>query len=197
MQVKKCKKCRREREKLMLKGDRCFTPKCAVVTRPYIPGQHGPTSRVKLSEYARQLREKQKVKRIYGLSESVLRKYYVEAERRQGSTTENLISIVESRLDNIIFRAGLTPSRSAARQVVSHGKIRKDSRRVTIPSYLVAPNETFSFDLQIDDENVSKDMVNWIILDTKKKTVSIKHIPSREEIELNINESLVVEFYTR
>lgn len=194
---KKCKKCRREGEKLMLKGDRCFSPKCSVVTRPYIPGQHGPTSRIKLSEYARQLREKQKLKRIYGLSESDIRKYYTEAERSQGSTTEKLISLIESRLDNVIYRAGLSASRSAARQYVSHGKIRKNDRRVTIPSYIVKPGEEFKYDLNVESQDLKTDLTNWITLDPKSKTISIKHIPSREEIELNVNESLVVEFYTR
>ena len=191
----KCKKCRREGEKLMLKGDRCFSPKCAVVTRPYIPGQHGPNSRIKLSEYGRQLREKQKIKRIYGLSESDMRKYYAMAEKSEGSTTENLISLIESRLDNAVFRTGLAPSRNASRQLVSHGKVQKNGRKITIPSYMVSPKEVFSFNFKIDENVESKS--NWINVDLKKKVIEIKHIPSREEIELNVNESLVVEYYTR
>lgn len=194
---KKCKKCRREGEKLMLKGDRCFTPKCAVVTRPYIPGQHGPTSRIKLSEYAKQLREKQKLKRIYGLSESDMRKYYTEAERIQGSTTEKLISLIESRLDNVVFRTGLAPSRAASRQLVSHCKIKKNGKRVNIPSYCVKPGEIFEYTFTLENSDLKADLANWIDLDTKTKSITIKHIPSREEIELNVNESLVVEYYTR
>ena len=192
-----CRKCRREGEKLILKGDRCFTPKCAITKRSYAPGQHGVSSVKKLSEYGRQLREKQKIKRIYGIRESVLRKYYDLAERSQSNTTEKMISIMETRLDNVLYRANVAPSRSATRQAVSHGKIYVNKNRVTIPSFLVSEKDEITFDKNVNIEKISAQNISWLNVAKDKNSLVVSKIPTREEVELNVNENLVVEFYSR
>lgn len=195
---KACKKCRREGAKLMLKGDRCFTTKCSFSRRSYVPGDHGPMQRTKLSEYGRQLREKQKSKAIYGLSESALSRYYKDADVKEGNTTENLIAMMESRLDNVVYRAGFASSRSQAKQKVSHGLVSLNGRKVTVPSISVGKDDKIQVLYNIDDKNVKSDNVpNWLKVDGKKKEICIKHIPSREEVDLSINEKLVAEYYSR
>lgn len=192
-----CRKCRREGEKLILKGERCFTPKCAITKRSYAPGQHGVSSVKKLSEYGRQLREKQKIKRIYNISESVLRKYYDIAEKSQANTTEKMISILETRLDNVLYRANVATSRSATRQAVSHGKIYVNNKKVTIPSYLVSEKDEITFAKNLPTSKISTQNISWLIAAKDKPKVTVSKIPVREEVELNVNENLVVEFYSR
>lgn len=182
----------------MLKGERCMSPKCAVVKRPYIPGQHGPNSRIKLSEYGKQLREKQKVKRIFGVSEKQLSNYYSEAERREGNTAENLLSLLESRIDNVIYRSGIVKSHATARQMASHGNIKLNDKKITTPSIQVKPEDAVSYPKTYSLEANSKSLApNWIEVDDAKKTITVKHNPTREEIDLSINENLIVEFYSR
>jgi small subunit ribosomal protein S4 len=192
-----CRKCRREGEKLILKGERCFTPKCAITKRSYAPGQHGVSSVKKLSEYGRQLREKQKIKRIYNISESVLRKYYDIAEKSQANTTEKMISILETRLDNVLYRANVATSRSATRQAVSHGKIYVNNKKVTIPSYLVSEKDEITFAKNLPTSKISTQNISWLVAAKDKPKVTVSKIPVREEVELNVNENLVVEFYSR
>lgn len=192
-----CRKCRREGEKLILKGDRCFTPKCALTKRSYAPGQHGVSSVKKLSEYGRQLREKQKIKRIYDISESILRRYYDTAEKSQSNTTEKMISILETRLDNVLYRASVAPSRSAARQIVSHGKVYVNKKRVTIPSYLVSEKDEITFAKDVNTAKISAQNISWLFAAKDKSSITVQKIPTREEVELNVNENLVVEFYSR
>lgn len=192
-----CRKCRREGEKLLLKGDRCLSPKCAMTKRSYPPGQHGLQMTKKLSEYGRQLREKQKLKKIYGLYESTLNKYYLLSEKSKGNTTEHLISLLELRLDSILYRANIAPSRSAARQLASHGKVFINDHKVTIPSIILRPEDKITFAKKVDIKNLSQNNISWFKVDTKLGQIMIKHIPTREEIDLGVNENLVVEFYSR
>ena len=140
----KCRQCRREGEKLFLKGEKCFTDKCAIEKRNYAPGQHGQRRAARLSDYGVQLREKQKLRRIYGVLEKQFRSYYAEADRRKGVTGENLLQILESRLDNVVYKMGLGASRTEARQIVRHNSILVNGKRVNIPSYQVAPGDEIS-----------------------------------------------------
>lgn len=195
--IKACKKCRREGDKLILKGERCFSAKCAMTRRPYVPGQHGPTSRTKLSEYGRQLREKQKIKKIFGLSEADLRKLYAEAERRSGNTAENLVQLIESRLDNIVYRSGVGASRSESRQIVSHAHVNVAEKRLSIPSASLKPGQKLSFDKSVKIDSKSIKTSPWIKFDEKKKSFEYLRLPNRDELDLNINENLVVEYYSR
>jgi small subunit ribosomal protein S4 len=182
----------------MLKGERCLSPKCAVVKRPYVPGQHGPTSRIKLSEYGKQLREKQKIRKVYGISESQLKIYYENADRKTGNTAENLVSLLESRLDNVLFRSGIVNSHATARQLASHGRVYVNNKRATSPSIIVKPNDVVKYPKTLEIvKNTKNAAPNWISLDDAKKEILVKHIPERVEIELNINENLIVEFYSR
>jgi small subunit ribosomal protein S4 len=192
-----CRKCRREGEKLLLKGDRCLGPKCAITKRPYAPGQHGSQINKKLSEYGRQLREKQRLKKIYGLSESTLKKYYNNSEKSKGNTTEQLVSLIELRLDNILYRANLSTSRSGSRQLVSHGKVLLNEHRVTIPSIILKEKDKISFAKDLKFDKISNQNLSWFKVDPKKGEILINHIPLREEVDINVNESLVVEFYSR
>jgi small subunit ribosomal protein S4 len=193
-----CRKCRREGVKLFLKGERCFSPKCAVTTRPYVPGQHGPSSYTKLTEYGKQLREKQKVKKIYGINETQLKNYYLKASRRAGDTSENLIQLLESRLDSIIYRLGFTPSKTQARQMVSHRFFKVNTRTVNIASInitekdviAVKPGKNAKFD-------GNANLPSWISYDGKKMIAKLKSIPNKEEIELPFDINLVIEYYSR
>lgn len=196
--IKACKKCRRENEKLLLKGERCLGPKCAVTRRPYAPGQHGQAGFRKISEYGKQLREKQKARRIYGIGETQFANYATHAESIEGNTADNLMKLLETRLDNVVHRIGLASSRSMARQMVSHGLIRVNGKKVTIPSYKLKASDT----VEPKEKEAYKDfkvsgVPTWIELDAKKVLATIKHIPSREEIDTTVNESLIVEFYSR
>ena len=192
-----CKICRREREKLLLKGDRCFTPKCAMVKRPYAPGQHGQNFRGKQSEYSKQLREKQKVKALYGVMETQLRNYYENADKIEGKTTENLVTTLEKRLDNVIFRAGFASSRRESRQIASHGKATINGKRVTIPSVQVSEKDVIVVSPKKDTKIEKSKTPVWLNVDIKKMQITVSRLPVREEIELAANESLVVEFYSR
>jgi len=193
-----CKKCRREGEKLMLKGERCASPKCAMIKRPYAPGQHGQSFRGKVSEYGKQLREKQKARRIYGIGEKQFANYTEKADKLEGNTAENLLSLIESRLDNTLYRLGFAPSRSAARQFVSHGLFAVNDHKVSIPSFLVKPGDTIS---PIKKESFKEikplNLPSWIVFDQKDLKGTVNHIPTREEIDTTVNESLIIEFYSR
>ena len=200
-----CKLCRREGMKLFLKGDRCYTDKCAFDRRPYPPGQHGQ-ARVKFSEYGLRLREKQKVRRIYGVLERQFRKYFAGADRMRGVTGENLLSLLERRLDNAVYRLGFAATRSEARQLVLHHHITVNGKRVNIPSYVVRVGELISIreksrTIPRIKESVDgaerRGVISWMELDKPSFTGTVKTLPVREEITLPINEQMIVEFYSR
>ena len=200
-----CRMCRREGQKLFLKGDRCYTPKCALECRAYAPGQHGQ-NRSKTSEYGTQLREKQKAKRYYGLLENQFRNYFEMAERRPGQTGENLLAILESRLDNVVYRLGFAMSRAEARQLVSHGHFTVNGRKVNIPSYLVKPGMVIS--LKDSSKSLEKIKANveanafrqppkWLEYDANNMIAKVTAVPAREDIDLPIEEHLIVELYSK
>jgi len=198
-----CRLCRREGQKLFLKGDRCYTGKCGVSRRAYAPGQHGQ-GRKKMSEYGLQLREKQKAKRYYGVLESQFRKYFVMANKKQGITGENLLQILESRLDNVIYRVGLASSRREARQLVSHGHFTLNGKKVNIPSYLVKAGEVISVREKSRDSSRIKDLLEngktvpkWLDMDKNTMTARVVALASREDIDLEIQEHLIVELYSK
>jgi small subunit ribosomal protein S4 len=192
--------------KLYLKGDRCFSEKCAYTRRPYPPGQHGQ-GRIKLSEYAIRLREKQKVRRIYGVLEKQFRSYYHTASRRKGRTGEEMLSLLERRLDNLIYRLGYAGSRSDARQLLRHGHVKVNGRRIDIPSYTVKTGDAIELSEQaLKFKRVEaaiagaekRPLVSWLEADRAKGTGGIKGAPQREELnEPSIDEQLVVEYYSR
>lgn len=203
-----CKLCRREGEKLFLKGDRCFSPKCAIERRSYPPGIHGRQAqfRRKESDYGLQLREKQKAKRIYGVFERQFRRYFQEALRRKGLTGINLLIILESRLDNVIYRLGLASSRAQARQFVSHGHIDVNGRKTNISSFLVNEGDIISVrDIskksklfkEIGKELDESRVPDWLNLDASNLTGSVVSLPAREHIDVTLNEQLIVEYYSR
>ena len=200
-----CRMCRREGQKLFLKGDRCYTNKCAMECRAYAPGMHGQ-NRSKTSEYGQQLREKQKAKRYYGLLESQFRGYFEMAERRAGQTGENLLSILESRLDNVVYRLGFAMSRAEARQLVSHGHFTVNGRKVNIPSYLVKPGMVIT--LKDSSKSLEKIKANveanafrqppkWLEYDVNNMIAKVAAVPAREDIDLPIEEHLIVELYSK
>lgn len=200
-----CRLCRREGEKLYLKGDRCYSDKCAIVRRAYAPGQHGQ-NRPKTSEYGVQLREKQKVRRLYGVLERQFRNYFEAAEKKSGITGENFLKILESRLDNVVYRLGYATSRNEARQLILHGHITVNGRRVNIPSYLISVGDTIDVQekskntarmKEIKELNETYKAPSWLdvnILDLSGKVIAE---PKREEIDIPIQEHLIVEFYSR
>lgn len=201
----KCRQCRREGEKLYLKGEKCFTEKCSYEKRDYAPGQHGQKQN-RTSDYAGQLRAKQKIRRIYGVLEGQFRLTYKEAERRRGITGENLLQLLESRLDNITYRMGFGASRSEARQVVRHNGILVNGRRVNIPSYQLRPGDTIEVaqrakaQLRIKGAAEAAEVrgfPEWLEVDAKNLKGVFKAAPMRSEISANINESLVVELYSK
>lgn len=204
-----CKQCRREGEKLFLKGERCLTAKCALDRRSYAPGMHGREAQLRRkrpSEYAMQLREKQKARRIYGISERQFRRYFKEAERRKGLTGTNLLTMLESRLDNVIYRLGFADSRAQARQLVCHGHFNLNGRRADIPSLLVKPGDVISVREEskkltyFEDrakELARKVVPKWMSLDALTMSGRILNAPSREDIELPLREQLIVEYYSR
>ncbi len=201
----KCKLCRREGTKLFLKGEKCFSSKCAVEKRAFPPGQHGQR-RSRLSDYALQLREKQKLRRIYGVLEKQFRNYYKEAARIKGSTGENLLQLLESRLDNVVYRMGFAASRSEARQLVRHKAVLVNDQQVTIPSYKVKPSDTVSVRESARNQsriNASleyasqRGVVDWIDVDAKKMQGVYKADPDRTQLPPDINENLVVELYSK
>jgi small subunit ribosomal protein S4 len=201
-----CRLCRREGLKLYLKGERCYTEKCGVDRRTYPPGQHGQGRRSKPSEYGLQLREKQKARRIYGVLERQFRKYFKEADRRKGITGENLLQILESRLDNVVYRLGFALSRAEARQLVRHGHVNVNGRRVDIPSYQLKPGEVVSVSVSSRDKARFKDLaellrtqgtVDWLEVDRENLSGKVLRLPTREEIDIPITEHLIVELYSR
>lgn len=198
-----CKLCRREGAKLFLKGERCSTKKCAMDRRPVAPGMHGVT-RKKASEYNVQLREKQKVKRAYGLLEKQFRAYYEEAERLNGVTGENMLALIEKRLDNVVYRMGIGSSRAQSRQVVNHGHITVNGKTVDIPSYQVKPGDVIAVKENKKENALFKElrgakivMPKWVEFDTENFTGKILDNPKREDIDLNINEQLIIELYSK
>ena len=200
-----CRLCRREGDKLFLKGERCYTGKCAMDRRPFAPGQHG-RRRTKVSEYGLQLREKQKAKRIYGILETQFFNYYVEAERRNGIAGDNLLIILETRLDNVVYRAGLGRSRTEALQVVRHNHILVNGKKVNIPSYLVKPGDVItlkekSLNLQrfkdIIETTGSRTAPEWMEADLENRSIKINDIPTRDIIDVPVNETLIVELYSK
>ncbi len=200
----KCRQCRREGEKLFLKAEKCFTDKCAIEKRNFPPGQHGQRRNQRLSDYGVQLREKQKVRRIYGILEAQFRSYYAEADRRKGVTGENLLQILESRLDNVAFRMGLSPSRSGARQLVSHRHITVNGQLVNIPSYQLKAGDVVAVREKSKSlESIESSLANsskvyeWITWNNDKKEGTYVSIPERIQIPENINEQYIVELYSK
>ena len=200
-----CRQCRREGQKLFLKGDRCYTDKCAMNKRAFAPGQHGQ-GRTKTSDYGQQLREKQKAKRFYGVLESQFRGYFEQAERRPGQTGENLLSILESRLDNVVYRLGFAMSRAEARQMVSHGHFTVTGRKVNIPSYQVKPGmivalKESSRSLEKFKANVEansfRPVPKWLEYDANNMMAKVTAVPARDDIDLPIEEHLIVELYSK
>ena len=201
-----CKLCRREGEKLFLKGSRCYTAKCSFEKRSYAPGQHGNGRRTKLSEYGIQLREKQKVKRIYGVLESQFRIYYKNASRQKGVTGENLLQILESRLDNVLYRLGFAPSRRSARQMILHRHFMVNDRLVNIPSYIVRPGDVISVadksrKMTMIHESLKRmkddSVMGWLRIDKAKLSGEFVDIPARQEIPIQVQENLIVELYSK
>ena len=202
----KCRQCRREGEKLFLKAEKCFTEKCAIEKRNYPPGQHGQRRSSRLSDYGVQLREKQKLRRIYGVLEKQFRSYYAEADRKKGITGENLLQMLESRLDNVAYKMGLGGSRTEARQIVRHNSILVNGKRVNIPSYQVQPGDSISVADKSKDQLRIKSALEaaderglpeWLEVDVKKLTGIFKNRPERDDLPSTINESLVVELYSK
>jgi small subunit ribosomal protein S4 len=200
-----CRLCRREGVKLFLKGDRCFTPKCAVERRPYPPGPQ-PTRRRKVSEYSLQLREKQKCRHIYGVLERQFRRHFAEAERRQGQTGENLLRILETRLDNVVFRLGFADSRPQARQLVTHGHFELNGRKTDIPSAMVKPGDVVTVrggSRQMDhfktamEQIARKTVPAWLTADAPNFVGRVLALPQRTDIDSLLQEQLIVEFYSR
>lgn len=201
-----CKLCRREGMKLFLKGSKCYSDKCPFDKKGYAPGQHGRTRRFKQSEYAVQLREKQKVKRMYGLLEKQFHIYFEKAERLKGITGENLLRLLETRLDNIVYRMGFASSRTAARQLVRHRHFTVNNRLVDIPSYQVkAGDEIKVREKSRQSETIHSSMkkvregklVNWLSLDKAAMAGTVLEMPAREAIPVNVNEKLIVELYSK
>ena len=198
-----CRLCRREGVKLFLKGERCLSKKCAMEKRPVVPGQHGQ-GRKKVTEYGRQLREKQKVKRAYGLLEKQMRAYYEEAERVSGVTGETMLSLIERRLDNVVYRMGIGASRAEARQIVNHGHICVNGKKVDIASYQVKANDVISIkenkrniEMFKGLKEVKVVLPKWLEFDATKLEGKVLDLPKRDDIDLNIEEHLIVEHYSR
>lgn len=202
----KCKQCRREGEKLMLKGIRCASAKCAIVKRNYPPGIHGSKGRPRQSEYSNQLREKQKAKKIYNLLEKQFKLTFDKAQTQKGDTGENFLKMLERRLDNVIYRLGIAPSRSAARQLVGHGHFTVNDKKVNIPSYIVKTGDIIKIkksslrnkDFMGISEKLQKvEAPGWLNLDAKELTAKVLHEPGKNDLEMKINTPMIVEFYSR
>lgn len=204
-----CKLCRREGEKLFLKGVRCFSPKCAFERRGYAPGQHGKSSQFRgrrESDYNRQLRAKQKARRVYGILERQFRRYYEVSLRRRGVTGLNLLQILESRLDNVVYRLGYAESRAEARLLVTHGHFMVNGRRTDIPSMLLAAGDVLmvregsqkrTYFKSLADLAETRNAPTWLSRDLKTLSGSVLRLPERSEIDGNLNEQLIVEYYSR
>lgn len=202
---KQCRLCRREGEKLFLKGERCATPKCAMVRRSYAPGVHGEKGG-RLSEYGQQLRAKQKVKRIYGLLEKQFRRYYQTAARQPGVTGDMLLRLLECRLDNVVYRTGIASSRNLARQLVGHGAITVNKQKVTRPNYWVNPGDEIAIKATklknkyfsaLSKKLTPKSIPGWLTLDIKNLKVKINQWPTRNDVDLSVDTQLIVELYSR
>jgi small subunit ribosomal protein S4 len=201
-----CKLCRRESVKLFLKGDRCFTEKCALDRRAYAPGEHGQGRRGKLSEYGAQLREKQKLRRTYGVLEQQFRAYFDRATRTEGITGEVLLQLLERRLDNALYRMGFAPSRPAGRQLVRHGHIQVNGRKVSVPSYRLRPGDVISVkekshQLPVIQEALKgaemRPKVAYVDVDRSKLVGTFLHLPARADIPTPVEEQLIVELYSK
>jgi small subunit ribosomal protein S4 len=202
----KCRHCRREGEKLFLKGEKCFTDKCPVERRAYAPGQHGQKSGARLSDYGKQLREKQKVRHIYGLLERQFRKTYAEAARSKGVTGERLLQLLESRLDTVVYRMGFGASRTEARQIVRHNAILVNGKRVNIPSYQVRAGDVIEVANKAKEQlrvkaaaeaAASRGIPEWMEVDSKGLKGTFKNLPVRADLPQTINESLIIELYSK
>ena len=200
-----CKLCRREKVKLFLKGSKCESPKCPIEIRPYPPGEHG-RNRQKDSEYLLQIREKQKARRIYGVLEKQFAGYYVEATRKSGRTGETLLQILESRLDNVVYRAGFAKSRDMARQVVRHGHILVNGRRVDIPSFRVTENDVIEVaqkSLEMTPFIIARAEAGdrptpaWLEVSTEPMRILVHQLPARAQIDTQVQEQLIVEYYSK
>ena len=198
-----CRQCRREGCKLFLKGERCTSKKCAMERRPSLPGQHG-SARKRVTEYGLQLREKQKVKRAYGILEKQFRRYYEEAVRMKGVTGENMLSLIERRLDNVVYRMGIGASRSECRQIVNHGQITVNGRTVNIPSFIVKVGDIIAIKENKKELEMFKQlkdikivMPKWLEFDAQALTGKVLALPTREDIDLGIKEHLIIELYSR
>ncbi len=201
-----CRQCRREGVKLFLKGDRCYSAKCAVEKRPFVPGQHGQKRKQKTSEYGLQLREKQKTKRTYGVSEKQFRNSFKKADRQQGITGENLLALLERRLDNVVFRLGLANSRKEARQLVNHDHFTINGKKANIPSMLVKAGDTIQVKAgsanspkfeEIKAAAAYKTPPEWLQVDVENLSGSVLALPNREQIDTAVSEQLIVELYSR
>jgi len=202
-----CKLCRRERQKLFLKGAKCYSEKCPVEKRAYPPGQHGQSRRQKVSEYGIQLREKQKIRRLYGMLETQFRNTFEKAASLRGVTGENLIKLLERRLDNVVYRLNLSPSRKGARQLILHRHITVNGKIVNIPSYLVSPGDQVQIKessrrLSVVHESLQRTrgdsaVPNWLSLDKANLSGVFLAVPERSDIQLNANEQLIVELYSK
>ncbi len=203
-----CTLCRREGEKLFLKGERCYTPKCAIERRNFVPGQHGPAGsfRRKASDYATQLREKQKARRIYGLFEKQFRRYFHEAEKSEGVTGAALLQMLETRFDNIVYRLGFASSRKQARQLIAHGHFRVNGKPANVPSHLLKPGDTLTvveesrqspYFQHVAKETKRRTSVEWLELDAANLAAKVLSMPSRKQIDTTLREQLIVEYYSR
>ena len=200
-----CRLCRREGKKLFLKGDRCMSDKCAVVKREGAPGQHG-VSRKQVKEYGRQRREKQTTKRYYGVQERQFKKYYELAEKKPGITGENLLTTLEARLDNVVYRMGMASSHKEARQLVLHAHFRVNGKKVNIPSYIVKPGDVISLKEGSRDSAKIKELIErmqtavipkWLEVDKENVKAKVVSAPAREDIDFEFNEQLIVELYSK
>lgn len=198
-----CRLCRREGQKLFLKGDRCYGSKCSLDRRNYAPGQHGQ-GRAKISEYGLQLREKQKAKRFYGLQETQFRNLFDKAARKQGITGENLLILLETRLDNVVFRLGFASSRKEARQLVSHGHFTVNGKKVNIPSFTVKPGDVIKVKEKSTNspkfkevKEMSITVPSWVTVDVEKLEGKVLSVPTRAEIDTPVAEHLIVELYSK
>ncbi|MFA6306425.1 MAG: 30S ribosomal protein S4 [Patescibacteria group bacterium] len=202
----KCKLCRREGDKLMLKGERCFTAKCAIVKRNYPPGLHGPKGRARQSGYNMQLREKQKAKRIYNLMEKQFKLSFLRAIKQKGEAGENLMKILETRLDNVIYRLGFAPSRAQARVLANHGHFRVNDKKVNIPSFNVKTGDIIKVRqssrknkhfANLSEKLKKIETPSWLNLEIKDLSAKVLHQPAKEDFESKINSQMIVEFYSK
>jgi small subunit ribosomal protein S4 len=200
-----CRHCRREGQKLYLKGDRCYTDKCSAEKRPFPPGQHGQ-GRKKVSEYGTQLREKQKARRVYGILEGQFKRYFVKAERQPGVTGENLLRLLERRLDNVVYRIGLGASRNEARQLVRHGHFRVNGQKVNIPSYLLRVGDVITVRDRSKESPRVKELLDrssdrtppiWLEYNPDQPSARVAALPARDQIDVQVQEHLIVELYSR